>query len=178
MTLKDRAGQVSLTLGTVSRATAVPGQCWLMLNQLGLQSCGGMAVEGWQWSPDLRARDMLAPTRQTHCPAVRQLRRLGTFFGRLSEANPSAWLQFGLPSPGAEDLRSALQGSKGARVALGICTSAHHRSPSIPLRWAQAHGRYPLGFPAENTNMSIWYFPKFRYSCFLIHSGRREIPCK
>lgn len=51
------------------------------------------------------------------------------YFGRLSEANPSAWLQFGLLSPGAEDLRSALQGTKAARVALGICTSAHHHHP-------------------------------------------------
>lgn len=79
-------------------------------------------------------------------------------FWKLSEANPSTWLQFGLPSPGAEDLRRALQSTKAARVALGICTSAHHRSPSIPLRWAQARGRYSLGFPGENTNMSMSAF--------------------
>lgn len=44
-TLKDRAGQVSLTLGTASRATSVPGQRWLTLNRPRLQSCGEVAVE-------------------------------------------------------------------------------------------------------------------------------------
>lgn len=44
-TLKDRAGQVSLALGTASRATAVHGQRWLTLSRLRLQSCGEMAVE-------------------------------------------------------------------------------------------------------------------------------------
>lgn len=44
-TLKDRDRQVLLALGTASRATTVPGQRWLTLNQLRLQSCGEMAVE-------------------------------------------------------------------------------------------------------------------------------------